>query len=50
MKRFNYKGHRVEVFEGYDGDQVFIYKGEQKVYSARTNRGEGVARVYEKLG
>lgn len=50
MQQFIYKGHKVEIYSGYDGDQVFITKGGEKIYSARVNRGEGMERVKSKLG
>lgn len=50
MQQFIYKGHKVEIYEGYDGDQVFITKDGEKVYSARVNKGAGMERVQSKLG
>lgn len=47
MKKFNLGGYEVVIFEGYDGDEVFITKGENKVYSTRTNKGQGFQRAME---
>lgn len=50
MKTINYKGHTVEIYEGYDGDQIFITKDGQKVYSARVIKGQGETRMRDILG
>lgn len=50
MKTYSYKGHDIQIFEGYDGDQVFIYKGEVKIYSARVHKGDAENMVKFKLG
>ena len=50
MQKLNYKGHEVEIYEGYNGDEVFITRNGQKVYSARVNRGAGMDRVHFILG
>lgn len=50
MQKLNYKGHTVEIYFGYNGDQIFIEKNGEKVYSARVNRGEGKDRMYRILG
>lgn len=45
MQKLNYKGYEVEIYEGYDGDQVFITKAGEKVYSARVCKGQAMDRV-----
>ena len=50
MQKLIYKGHDVEIYDGYDGDQLFITKDGQRVYSARVNKGMGMDRVKSILG
>lgn len=50
MEKLNYKGHTVEIFEGYYGDDLFITLNGEKVYSARVTRGQAMERVKYILG
>lgn len=50
MKTLNYKGHTVEIYDGYNGDEIFITLNGQKVYSARVNKGAGIERMHFILG
>lgn len=45
MQQFIYKGYKVEIYDGYNGDQIFIYKNGEKVYSARVCKGQGEERM-----
>lgn len=45
MEKFTFNGYEIEVYSGYNGDEIFIEKGGEKVYSARVNRGLGKARA-----
>ena len=47
MKRLEIKGYEVEIYEGYNGDEVFITKNGNKVYSARTCKGQAIERAIE---
>ena len=48
MEKFNYNGCEIEIYSGYNGDEVFVTRNGEKVYSARTNKGEGRQRAIEK--
>lgn len=50
MKTLNYKGHTITIFEGYNGDEVFITKNGEKVYSARVHKGQATERIKQILG
>lgn len=50
MKQFTYKGYEVEIYEGYNGDEIFITKGETKIYSARVHKGQAMEMIKFKLG
>lgn len=50
MKKLIYKGHEVTIFETYNGDEIFIYKGEVKFYSARVCKGQAETRMRDILG
>ena len=50
MKTLNYKGHEIEVYETYYGDDLYIKLNGKKVYSARVTRGEAMERVKFILG
>ena len=50
LQQFTYKGHTVEIYSGYDGDQIFITKNGRKVYSARVNKGTAEIRMIDILG
>ena len=43
------KGYTVKIFKGYNGDEVFITRGETKIYSARVHKGEGLERAVVKI-
>lgn len=45
MEKFTFNGYEIEVYAGYNGDEIFINKGDEKVYSARVNSGTGKARA-----
>lgn len=47
MTQFIINGFEVTIFEGYDGDQVYIVKDEVKVYSARTTKGKAYQRAFD---
>lgn len=49
MKTLTYKGHTVTIFETCNGDEIFIYKGETKVYSARVIKGTAEERMHRIL-
>lgn len=48
MKQLTINNYQVEIYEGYNGDEVFITKAGEKVYSARTSKGQGLKRAIEK--
>lgn len=50
MQKLIYKGHIVEIYEGYNGDEIFITLGDRKVYSARVCKGQGETRMRDILG
>ena len=50
MKKYTYKNHQITVFKGFNGDEVFITKGNENIYSARVNKGGSQARVKAILG
>ena len=50
MKTFNYKGYSVTVFSGYNGDELFITKAGESIYSARVSKGQAQGRVKAILG
>lgn len=50
MKKINYKGCEIEIYETYNGDEIFITKDGQKVYSARVCKGEAIDRMKFILG
>jgi hypothetical protein len=50
MQQFTYRGHNIEIYSGYDGDQLFITKDGKKVYSARVHKGDSVSRIKQILG
>ena len=50
METITYKGYKVEVYEGYYGDDIYIKLDGQKVYSARVTRGQAMDRVKFILG
>ena len=43
------KGYKVEIYKGYNGDEVFISKDGNRVYSARVHKNEGLERAVEKI-
>lgn len=49
MEKFNYNGYEIEVYSGYNGDEIFINKDGKKFYSARVNKGTGRERAIEKV-
>lgn len=50
MKQFTYKGYEIEIYEGYNGDEIFINRNGQKVYSARVHKGQAMEMIKFKLG
>ena len=50
MKIYGYRGHKITIFKGINGDELFITKGSENVYSARVNKGESLKRVKAILG
>lgn len=50
MKQLEIKGYNVEIYEGYNGDEVFITKDGNKVYSARTCKGQAMQRALDVIG
>lgn len=49
MEKFTFNGYDIEIYSGYNGDEMFITKGGKKVYSARVNKGTGRQRAIEKV-
>lgn len=50
MQTLKINGYEIEVFTGYNGDQVFISKNGETVYSARTIKNQGLNRALEIVG
>ena len=49
MEKTKINEFEIEIYSGYCGDQLFISKGDELVYSARVHRGDGMNRVREVL-
>ena len=45
MKKFNYKGYQIEVFNAGNGEELYISKGGSLVYSARVHKGDAMSRI-----
>ena len=43
------KGYTVEIFGTYYGDEIYVYKGNEKIYSSRVNRNEGLEVAVSKI-
>ena len=50
METIIYKGHKVKIYEGYYGDDVYITKDGESVYKARVTCGQAMDRVKFILG
>lgn len=50
MIKLTIKGYQIEVYETYNGDEVFITKDGNKVYSARTCKGQAMQRAIDIIG
>lgn len=50
MQKLEIKGYEIEIYEGCNGDEVFITKDGNKVYSARTCKGQAMQRALDVIG
>ena len=50
METITYKGYKVEVYESYYGDDVYITKDGESIYKACVTRGQAMDRVKFILG
>lgn len=50
MQKFTYNGCDVEIYESYYGDDLYITRNGEKVYSARVTRGQAETRMRDILG
>ncbi len=44
------KGYEVQIYETYYGDDLYITKDGEKVYSARCHRGQAIERALDVIG
>lgn len=50
MQTFKINGYEVTIYETYYGDDVYIYKNDEKIYSARVIRGQAIERAFDVIG
>jgi hypothetical protein len=45
MQKLNINGYEAEIYSGFYGDDLFVSKNGEVVYSARVHHGDGVNRA-----
>lgn len=50
MEKLTVKGYEIEIYKGYHGDELFISKNGETVYSARVHKGDAMNRVKQVIG
>lgn len=50
MQKLIINGYEVEIFDCYYGEELFITKDGDKVYSARCHKGKALERANDVIG